>query len=239
MSSSVHTTAWSGSLPGPRVLLLHGFLGHPEDWQATRESYGASGEWVAPFLPGHGENPFPLALQQYKIGLKKLAGEQLFDYCIGYSLGGRLACSLHGEDRPWKKLILIGAQPHPAATLSRFGMDLKRSVHLHLMNLRGFVATWYQQPLFAGTPMTAEFLQRRLLHRPAAIAPMLWKWSPAKLRIPNTVIPELVIYGAEDPVRPTQRPWPYLEVPGASHHVLAMAPSALGQALRQILTSGT
>ncbi|MFZ4099284.1 MAG: alpha/beta fold hydrolase [Chlamydiia bacterium] len=219
---------WRAENSGPRVLLLHGFLGHPDDWAATRKAFGAVGEWTAPFLPGHGARPLPVELPSYAQHLAKLSGGIPFDYCIGYSLGGRLACALQSMGAVWGKLILVGARPIPEVALDRLARDMLQADTLMRVGLERFLESWYQQPLFQGLQLTDAFLARRRLHQKAPLATILHKWSPARLRVAAHPAPETIIYGAQDPVRPTGCEL----IDNCSHHVPEMAPETLALLLR-------
>ena len=222
---------WRAESPGPRVLLLHGFLGHPDDWAATRQAFGAIGEWTAPFLPGHGTHPLPVQLPGYAQYLAKLSGGVPFDYCIGYSLGARLACALHSGGSLWKKLILIGARPRPQVGLDRLARDMLQADTLMRVGLESFLESWYQQPLFHGLELTEAFLDRRRCHHKEPLATILHKWSPARLGIGAVPPPEVIIYGAQDPVRPRDCEL----IDNSSHHVPEMAPEPLALLLRERL----
>lgn len=77
----------------------------------------------------------------------------------GYSLGGRVCLALAASAREPMPCIVIGADPgieEPRERSLRAGRDHAHAMHL-LDDPRGFLATWYAQPLFASLRASPEY----------------------------------------------------------------------------------
>lgn len=233
----------TGTQPGPRVLVLHGFLGHPEDWRATWEAGPKRGEWVAPWLPGHGRDPSQVSISVLADEIEALSKGEPFDLCVGYSLGARCARSVARSHQLWRQLVTVSHDPRPPTRLlERFAQDVQRSHDLATLGLDSFLEQWYRMPLFRGMKISEEFLDRRRVHQPSAVSEVAWRWSPGRLRLcPPTAMLAMVVGGddaaMEDLLRNSQMldEVPVHVIPEASHHLLEMAPHALAVILEQLL----
>jgi 2-succinyl-6-hydroxy-2,4-cyclohexadiene-1-carboxylate synthase len=234
---------FSGTQPGPRVLLLHGFLGHPEDWRATWEAGPQVGEWVAPWLPGHGRDPSQISMASLADEIETLSAGQPFDLCVGYSLGARCARSVERARNLWRQLLLVSHDPRPPKRMvERFTQDVQRAHDLSTLGLEAFLEHWYRLPIFRGMAPSESFLDRRRVHQPVALCEVLWRWSPGRLRLPEGSQPAGVIVGGDDPaMEDLIRTAATLDesllhvIPEASHHLLEMAPHALAVVIQQLL----
>lgn len=234
---------YGGKHPGPRVLVLHGFLGHPEDWRATWEAGNQLGEWVAPWLPGHGRDPSQVSIASLSDEIASLAKGQPFDLCVAYSLGARCARNIERSQLLWRNLLTVSHDPRPGKRqIERFTQDVQRAHDLSTLGLEAFLEHWYQLPLFRGMPLTENFLDRRRVHQPQALCEVLWRWSPGRLRMAEISSSVGTIVGGDDPAMEdfirnatTLDELPIHVIPEASHHLLEMAPEALAVVIQQVL----
>jgi len=222
-----------GMEAGPTVLLLHGFLGHPEDWLKTWQAGPQKGCWIIPWLPGHGPHPSAIDIDSFRAELSAIQhsiGE--IDLCVGYSLGGRLALAMQRRSALWKRLLLVScAKEPPANPIERFAQDLQKAHDLSVIGISGFLGSWYAQPLFAGMKPDSTFMERRLVHSARQLAEVLWRWSPARLRMHPLDNLAGMVFGALDPIYAPLAIRQIHEnsicIDGASHHIPEMAPDAL------------
>ena len=175
------------------LVFLHGFLGTPATWDATRAHLGAHrGE--APWLPWHGPDPWtPRARASFESVVDELVervvgervsgvGDGAPPWLVGYSLGGRLAMGmLARHPQRFAGALLVGAhaglrtEPERAA---RSAEDDARAEVLQRDGLLAFVDGWERLPLFAtqaALPAEVRARQRasRLAHHPEALAQAL------------------------------------------------------------------
>jgi 2-succinyl-6-hydroxy-2,4-cyclohexadiene-1-carboxylate synthase len=236
---------FSGTQPGPRVLLLHGFLGHPEDWRGVWEAGPKTGEWVAPWLPGHGRDPSQISISALADQIAGLSKGSPFDLCVGYSLGARCARAIERASSLWRNLLLVSHDPRsPTRAVERFAQDVQRAHDLSTLGLDAFLEHWYRLPLFRGMNISEEFLDRRRVHQPTSLSEVLWRWSPSRLRLPSAAGVSGVVIGGDDPAMEDfvrgaspMDEIPLHIIPEASHHLLEMAPQALAVIIQQLLAA--
>ncbi|MES2344759.1 MAG: alpha/beta fold hydrolase [Chlamydiota bacterium] len=135
-----------------KIVLLHGFLGAPEDWDGVIHHLKNSFKCYP--------LPLPLTLEDFP----KLLDSRHIDQCIliGYSMGGRVALQLQQKytDRI-NKLVLLSSHfglKEETEKQKRWDEDCILAKKLETMPIKEFLADWYAQPLFAGFDMP----QRRL-----------------------------------------------------------------------------
>ncbi len=164
------------------LVLLHGFTGVPESFDAVRQllrTY-APEQVYAPFLAGHGPDergvgpettqrqvePFPhevnaLAadLQCQGIGVDRKA------LLVGYSLGARLALGLlFAHSASFYAGILIGVNPglrSESERRSRRRDDERRAAKLMAEGTEAFSQEWEREPIFQSQHSLPEARQRR------------------------------------------------------------------------------
>jgi len=140
----------------PRVVLLHGFLGSPEDFDALRRDL-ADFACEAPDLARlRGRDVAALADE-----LAASLGPRPPRAVLGYSLGGRVALALavrhpHAAER----FVAVSAHPglrDPAERARRAAADDLLAEDLLRNGMEAFVDSWYRQPLFAPLRTHAAF----------------------------------------------------------------------------------
>ncbi|RYJ01506.1 MAG: alpha/beta fold hydrolase [Acetobacteraceae bacterium] len=169
---------------GTPWVLLHGFAGHPLDWQPALVDGRAPA--FALTLPGHGAAPeAPCA--DYLQTIDALAARLQAAlptplHLCGYSLGARLALGLAiRHPQLCARVTLIGVHPglqNAADRAARAQADGRWQRLLHDEGIRAFLDAWEAQPLFAtqletGRVMPAQraaYRARRLLHQPQMLA---------------------------------------------------------------------
>jgi 2-succinyl-6-hydroxy-2,4-cyclohexadiene-1-carboxylate synthase len=169
----------------PPILFLHGFLGTPASWDATRVHLGAHRGHAA-WLPWHGLDPWtPPAPASFDSVVDEVAARIPFEepvLVVGYSLGGRLALGLLARHAARVAgAVLVGAHPGlrgEAERAARAAEDDARADALVAGGLPAFVDAWERLPLFATQrelPEAARAEQRtaRLAHQPRALAESL------------------------------------------------------------------
>nr|WP_274522557.1 2-succinyl-6-hydroxy-2,4-cyclohexadiene-1-carboxylate synthase [Halorhodospira halochloris] len=204
----------------PAILLLHGFLGDPQEWEEVAVRLADSYHCLAPSLPGHAGAPpqaadFP--------GLAAELWDQIntdLPDCfalVGYSLGGRLAMEIarqqvllaeqplctdtplpNGPRKRIDSLILEGAHPGLDDSLLRS----QRRAHDESWAQRfeqgpwpEVLDQWYRQPVFKSLneQQRAHLISRRARHNPCHLAAVLRGGSLARQPQMHDVLRKLEI----------------------------------------------
>lgn len=254
---------------GSTILFLHGFMGRGADWERVIDHLAPRYRCLAPDLPGHGGS----------CGLEE--GAYSFDGCVaaleevlrdagvarcavvGYSMGGRLALLLASRAEAGAasvvvdRLVLESASPGLAdedERAARRGVDEARALRLESEPFGSFLASWYDQPVFASLARRPELREARLAARahndPRELARALrgmGTGTQASLweRLPALKVSTLAVAGALD--------GKYVEVaermalasdrirsvvlPDVGHTVHAEAPAAFADVLRSFLST--
>ena len=189
------------SAAAPAAVLLHGFLGSPDDWQPLAGRLSDRLQCLAPPLVEH-----PTVASLETAIRRSVPGPAVL---VGYSMGARLALHLllRDPDRYRAGVLACGSPGLPTAAerAERRRVDAGLAARLRGMAgreaLRGFLDDWYAQPIFARVrahPCYDGMLARRLRIDPAAWAatlthlgtgalPSLWDDLP-RLRQPTLVL---------------------------------------------------
>jgi 2-succinyl-6-hydroxy-2,4-cyclohexadiene-1-carboxylate synthase len=138
------------------LILLHGWLGGPEDWRPFRDKLGGAFDCHAMTLPGHAGAPPPEPETPSGV-LRRMADEWPAQdgpaILMGYSMGGRIAMRLALRHlRRVSMLVVVSASPgedDPAERRRRRELDEERARQLETGRRGEFVTAWYDQPLFA------------------------------------------------------------------------------------------
>lgn len=170
-----------------RLVALHGFLGHVDDWRRFRDViYG-----LAPQIEFQAVDVFSylqgkLSSRSMKEWAKKFNQTQKSSHVernllLGYSLGGRLALQA-AMDKPglWDEVILVSSHPglmNPDEKINRFKSDLDWAEKFTQLPWEEVVRLWNGQSVFIGSeePQRAEANYNR-----SSLAHMLVNWSLAK-----------------------------------------------------------
>jgi len=241
------------------LVLLHGFLGDPQDWEPVLARLGSERRAVALALPGHGRasEPVPADFAAVVDGLAtRIAAEAAEPVdLLGYSMGGRLALALAvGHPERLRRVVAVGASPgldNEVARIARRAADERLAYALETGPFERWLATWYAQPLFDGLRASAgfaELLARRARARPAELARALRVLSPGRQpplghRLAECRVPLLLMAGAEDAKftaihHNLARLGPSIEavtVPGAGHAPHLEQPDEFCRLLRAFL----
>jgi 2-succinyl-6-hydroxy-2,4-cyclohexadiene-1-carboxylate synthase len=229
------------------IVLLHGFSGTHRTWDGVvalleAERYSPQ----ALDLRGHGA-----ASERRPIGFAEVVDDVLaaaperFVLC-GYSMGGRIALhvALAAPERV-TRLVLIGATAGisvDAERAERRASDEALAARVERGTIEEFVATWRDQPLFAGDPAwvaeAARGDQRR--NDPGALAAVLrglgtGAMEPLWDRLGELTMPVTLVAGERDAkfrdlaerLRAALPDARVAVVPGAGHAVHLEAPAAV------------
>jgi len=202
--NSVDSILSRGSRNNPGLILLHGFLGSPEDWLPIAEKLSLSYYCMLPDLPGHGKTPasalpFETQMELFARSIETMQGDSP-SFLAGYSMGGRIALYLALRfPNLFRKTVIISASPGlktEEERLTRKESDERLALNIE-ENFESFLREWYDQPLFASLKNSRAFtktLAARKMNRPkeAALAlrtlgtgnqPSLWS-ELADFRLP-------------------------------------------------------
>jgi 2-succinyl-6-hydroxy-2,4-cyclohexadiene-1-carboxylate synthase len=201
------------------LVLLHGFTGRGDNWQAVAAQLAESCPVITVDLLGHGGTDAPADPQRY--GMAESA-QDLVDLLaqvtpgpfnlLGYSMGGRLALYLAVTyPQLVNKLILESASPGLAGAAERAARvrsDEALADRIEREGIAAFVNYWEKIPLFASQQrLPAATRQRlhdqRLQNRPTGLAnslrgmgtgvqPALWD------QLPELTMPVLLLTGEFD-----------------------------------------
>lgn len=212
MSQLAHVT-WGQGSP---LLLLHGFTGNRDAWSHLRPLLGNRFQVLAPDLPGHGESPiqpdatFDGAIEAL-LTLLDARGLERVDVA-GYSLGARVALGLclRAPDRV-RRVVLESGSPGLRRRRERGERrrdDAALAATIERDGVEAFVRRWEALPLFDGLrslpdPLRSSLHQRRLSHRPEALAGSLRALSLGAqpnywTRLWTVRAPTLLLTGARD-----------------------------------------
>lgn len=198
---------------GRPVILLHGFLGAKEDWEAVAEGLFSS---VAVDLPGHGANTSWSRLPSFSSLLEGLdrqraaLGLDRWDLA-GYSMGGRIALS-YALRFPGKvtSLTLVSSSPGIAdrdRRAERRRGDRAWADKLVHEGMTGFLEEWYRQPVFRSLgnhpDLMRAVMERRRLGDSRLLAEALTGWGQGRVasawkRLGRLHMPVQWVMGEED-----------------------------------------
>ena len=145
---------------GQPVLLLHGFTGSMNTWNAFIQDYKQSFQFISIDLLGHGLTETPTDASRYEIHEAARDIKDLFisldiqsAHILGYSMGGRLAIGfsvLYPEFV--QSLILESSSPgleDEKERRIRVDSDAQLALKIREYGIERFVDEWEQIPLFA------------------------------------------------------------------------------------------
>ncbi|HEY3018943.1 MAG TPA: alpha/beta fold hydrolase [Solirubrobacteraceae bacterium] len=192
------------------IVLLHGFGGTHRTWEGVVARLdGERYRPLAPDLRGHGA-----ARDRRPIGFAECVGDVLaaaperFVLC-GYSMGGRIAqhVALAAPERV-ARLVLVsttaGIEDRDERARRR-AADEALAARIEAGTIEDFVATWRDQPLFAGDPtrVAAAALADQARNDPRALAAVLrglgtGAMEPLWDRLGRLRMPAVVLAGERD-----------------------------------------
>jgi len=233
------------------IVLLHGFSGTHRTWDRVIARLDAERyRPLAPDIRGHGaaSHARPIGFAEAVADVLAAAPER-FALC-GYSMGGRLAqhVALAAPERV-TRLVLVSTTAgieDPGERAERRAADEALADRVERASIEDFVASWRDQPLFAGDPpwvgADARADQRR--NDPQALAAVLrglgaGVMEPLWDRLRELTMPAVVVVGERDAkfralgerlvaALPDAR---VEVVPGAGHAVHQEAPDAIARTL--------
>ncbi|HKO00664.1 MAG TPA: alpha/beta fold hydrolase [Thermoanaerobaculia bacterium] len=207
------------------IVALHGFLGHPSDWDFLRD---AGFEVRAPNL-----------FEGDEIG----SGDVL----LGYSMGGRLALHALLAGAAFSRAVIVSAGlgiEDENARAARRVADEVWACRFESDRWQDVVRDWHAQPIFAGHSIARD---ERDFDR-ASLAKALREWSPAALppvasRLHELRMPILFVAGERDAkyVAEAKRAAELVSnaelwvAPGAAHRVPWEVPDAFAERLRAFI----
>jgi 2-succinyl-6-hydroxy-2,4-cyclohexadiene-1-carboxylate synthase len=168
----------------PRIVFLHGFLGCGSDWLPIARELHNDYCCMMVDLPGHGFAEIAATEHSADFfartvdALAELLRRSASPPCslVGYSMGGRLALSLllrHPE--LFTNAVIISATAGlktEKERIERLAHDEKVARKIE-RNFEGFIASWYEQPLFAtlkNHPIFTEIECQRKVNNPQQLA---------------------------------------------------------------------
>jgi len=162
--NSVDSILSRGSRNNPGLILLHGFLGSPEDWLPIAEKLSRSYFCMLPDLPGHGKTPasalpFETQMELFARSIETMQGTSP-SFLAGYSMGGRIALYLALRfPHLFRKTVIISASPGlktEEERQTRKESDERLALNIE-ENFESFLREWYDQPLFASLKNNLAF----------------------------------------------------------------------------------
>jgi 2-succinyl-6-hydroxy-2,4-cyclohexadiene-1-carboxylate synthase len=236
----------------PTLLLLHGFLGSPDDWQGVVAALPEI-HCIAPALPGHAGSPVPKGLSHESVVdfLLQYLDDKGIARCsvLGYSMGGRIAMQLALRS-PQRVQLLIAESANPgiedeALRRARAAQDDALATQLAESDFADFLQGWYSQPLFATlSPAQRDTLLRRQ-GIPVALAAALRALSVGRQeslgpRLTSLTCPVHFIVGQKDAkycrIAESATSSCHI-VPGAGHNVHLEKPEAFLALLKELLAN--
>lgn len=240
-------------------------MGRGADWDAVAADLGSAAHVLAPDLAWHGafspeasgaEPPGPASGDAFDREADRLAA-MLTEPAVlaGYSMGGRLALHL-AQRHPdaVRALVLVSASPglrSPQARAARRATDAERSREI-VADYPAFLNRWYRMPLWG--ELNEDLRQRLVLdrlnhNRPPHLAQSLERMGTGAMAplwdsLSRIRVPAWAVAGADDAKyvaladeMAQAGPFRVRLVPGAGHALLAQAPHAVADVLRDALFS--
>lgn len=177
------------------TVALHGFLGHPDDWQTWHKAFGSNSTlypinlWNHPTLNSdYSINDWTVQFTNFVYKLKKSTGATI--KLCGYSMGGRLALgALMAKPELYSSVTIISANPGletQADRLSRFERDREWAQRFLQDKWSEVIDDWNSQPVLRESNVvdnsvnrreedyTREGLSQALLNWSIALQPNYW-----------------------------------------------------------------
>jgi pyruvate dehydrogenase E2 component (dihydrolipoamide acetyltransferase) len=238
---------------GEAVVLVHGFAGSLESWEANQSALAKEGYTVAALdLPGHGESSLDVGpgsldeLAAVVLAYVDAVGIQRA-HLVGHSMGAA-ACLVVADREPARvrSLALVG----PAGLGQKINADFIRG--LIVANDRDALAPLLRILFADPSHVTDEMLGRLVAHKRRAgatealakIASSRYTGTPSgrQLRDVAGTVPTLMVWGAEDRMIPAPAPGEVARegvhvcvLPGAGHMVQLEAADEVNRLIADFL----
>jgi pyruvate dehydrogenase E2 component (dihydrolipoamide acetyltransferase) len=238
---------------GEAVVLVHGFAGSLESWEANQSALAREGYTVAALdLPGHGESSLDVGpgsldeLAAVVLAYMDAVGIQRA-HLVGHSMGAA-ACLVVADREPARvrSLALVG----PAGLGQKINADFIRG--LIVANDRDALAPLLRILFADPSHVTDEMLGRLVAHKRRAgatealakIASSRYAGTPSgrQLRDVAGTVPTLMVWGAEDRMIPAPAPGEVARegvhvcvLPGAGHMVQLEAADEVNRLIADFL----
>jgi pyruvate dehydrogenase E2 component (dihydrolipoamide acetyltransferase) len=238
---------------GEAVVLVHGFAGSLESWEANQSALAKKGYTVAALdLPGHGESSLDVGpgsldeLAAVVLAYMDAVGIQRA-HLVGHSMGAA-ACLVVADREPARvrSLALVG----PAGLGQKINADFIRG--LIVANDRDALAPLLRILFADPSHVTDEMLGRLVAHKRRAgatealakIASSRYTGTPSgrQLRDVAGIVPTLMVWGAEDRMIPAPAPGEVARegvhvcvLPGAGHMVQLEAADEVNRLIADFL----
>jgi len=207
-----------GTPSAPKVVFLHGFMGHSGDWKAIIERLASTYCCLAVHLPGHGKSLDLPKEEDYTLDGAARGVAQIMKKnqaipapVVGYSMGGRVALYLALHYSPCcSRLVVESATAGLKGDKDRAKRrerDQQQAQALRQGSFEDFLRTWYGQPLFetlaAAPDKLEEVLTQRRLNDPEELAKALEGMGVGSQdslweQLPRLTTPTLLIAGEKD-----------------------------------------
>lgn len=180
-----YRAADSGHDSSEALVFLHGFTGSKESWMFLQDTFPGERLVMIDCL-GHGETDAPLQAVRYSTSRQVSDLAAIFDQLklhkvklIGYSMGGRLACSFAQAFPDRVSALVLESSTPGLGTLqerkNRIQSDRKLADFILRDGIESFVDYWENIPLFATQLSLPEGVRKniraaRLRNNPAGLA---------------------------------------------------------------------
>lgn len=209
------------------IIFLHGFLGHPKDWDAVRSHLQC--ESIALTLPGHLNEPMTEDI--VRTVHEKLGGGLL----VGYSAGGRLALALKARfPLHYTQVIALSAHPGISDTKEREKRRQQDATWIEMLRnepLKSFLQKWYAQPLFEGLSVNMD---HRIQHDPLKLALFLERFGTGNVRSPKLYPETIFACGDRDlKYKALYHKIPHIIIPASGHAIHLENPQACARLIKE------
>lgn len=209
-----------GRAEAPATLLIHGFTGCAQFWDAIVDRLTPEFRCVTVDLAGHGQTRVPARIELYRLPAVADALARVMTeigivraHVWGYSMGGRLALqfALRHPNR-CDRLVLESASPGIADATERANRrraDDALADRIEQIGVDAFVAEWMAKPIFAGQQALPQTIRERASalrkqHTAEGLAMSLrgmgtGAQEPLHDLLPSLATPTLILAGEHDP----------------------------------------
>jgi 2-succinyl-6-hydroxy-2,4-cyclohexadiene-1-carboxylate synthase len=226
---------WKGKQFLPKVICLHGFLGHGKDFKIVRDHYADHPTIIAPNFPDYSKSPASQFSWESCIQAldELIVAESKDAVCVllGYSMGGRIALQYalqHADSLAG--LVLVGATPGIAnenERAARIQKDFAQATMLREQPLENFLKHWFEQDIIRSQsqipePYQSDMRRSRESNNSIALAQSLsslgtGSMPPAWNQLSHLHPPTLLVTGDRDEKFKTIAGKMETQLPNAQH----------------------